>query len=485
MRDMEFMSRDLKEVLDDNLRGELPQSMSRAYRELRRWATAWGIFSARFGFLDNETLLFVAYKNWASNHKLDHTSSNRAEEMLRTVLNDCFEEICAACRSPAAVQSQQSTSPPIQIASRPAATLSNQAPNIAGQPALPIGIASRPAATVSDEASNNASEPAPPIPTVSRPKPHPNRGSEIASGPRAPKSVPHVPAATRRLRAPPVGLHSPSGRLLTERLDEQARRTIENLPPMDYDDKSILDKQSGWRHFLNGCQEFLKIDYEIWAHSAADQDKFKENVIAIVKERAERLYKDPVDDKIIYFGRVWPGEVINGGFVVGVSKPYDYDLNEFHQHGDDISSNCYGPVETPLPVESKEHCDFTKGRITVLKKTKVAINNLKPEAGEVAARIPASDEASMPKPRESSKFRTEKQAISRLRNDPKHAAIDYDLAYEDRFDGIVWTDLATFGLLETEDEDFIPMHRVRQIKRHRDGFVVWDRANKIDKTSYE
>lgn len=80
------------------------------------------------------------------------------------------------------------------------------------------------------------------------------------------------------------------------------------------------------------------------------------------------------------------------------------------------------------------------------------------------------------------RFRTAAEAISRLRHDPAHVGIEYDLGYEDRFAGLVWVGLEDWGGRVTEDEDFVPEHRIRVLKRRQDQFVVWDRENRVDRT---
>ena len=80
------------------------------------------------------------------------------------------------------------------------------------------------------------------------------------------------------------------------------------------------------------------------------------------------------------------------------------------------------------------------------------------------------------------RFRSARSAISRLRFDPKHAETEYDVGYEDRFEGIMWIALAKWGGKGTEEEDFIPEHRVKKIVRARDGVVVWDREERVDRT---
>ena len=73
------------------------------------------------------------------------------------------------------------------------------------------------------------------------------------------------------------------------------------------------------------------------------------------------------------------------------------------------------------------------------------------------------------------------QVLSRLRWDPAHASHSYEVGYLDRFEGLMWLPLEQWGK-ETEDEDFIPEHRIRIFRRvEKKGahVVVWDREKRI------
>ncbi|KAK6438907.1 3-keto-steroid reductase [Oleoguttula sp. CCFEE 5521] len=70
-----------------------------------------------------------------------------------------------------------------------------------------------------------------------------------------------------------------------------------------------------------------------------------------------------------------------------------------------------------------------------------------------------------------SKFPTASAVLSRLRWDPKYAAEHYEVGYMDRFVGLLWLPLEKWGHA-TEDEEFIPAHRIRTFRRVRDGAVV-------------
>jgi uncharacterized protein (UPF0248 family) len=80
-------------------------------------------------------------------------------------------------------------------------------------------------------------------------------------------------------------------------------------------------------------------------------------------------------------------------------------------------------------------------------------------------------------PSTGNKFPPASQVLSRLRWDPAHASYDYEVGYLDRFEGLMWLPLEQWGK-ETEDEEFIPEHRIRifrRIGKGSTGAVVWDR----------
>lgn len=83
------------------------------------------------------------------------------------------------------------------------------------------------------------------------------------------------------------------------------------------------------------------------------------------------------------------------------------------------------------------------------------------------------------------KFPPTSQALSRLRWDPAHSIYEYEVGYLDRFEGLMWLPLEQWGK-ETEDEEFIPEHRIRilrRIEKGGNGIVVWDREERICRLS--
>lgn len=81
----------------------------------------------------------------------------------------------------------------------------------------------------------------------------------------------------------------------------------------------------------------------------------------------------------------------------------------------------------------------------------------------------------------SDRFRSASQAMQRLKWDRKHQAIEYEIGYVDRFDGMMWKRLDQWQT-HTEEEDFIPEHRIWIIRRVRGHAMVWDREKRIDRT---
>jgi uncharacterized protein (UPF0248 family) len=93
----------------------------------------------------------------------------------------------------------------------------------------------------------------------------------------------------------------------------------------------------------------------------------------------------------------------------------------------------------------------------------------------------------------SKKFRPFSSALSRLLWDPVHRGLLYEVGYVDRFpsaaadeDGLLWKPLDKWQR-HTEEEDFVPEHRVRRIRRAGDlnrsaRVVVWDRKMRYDGT---
>jgi uncharacterized protein (UPF0248 family) len=71
------------------------------------------------------------------------------------------------------------------------------------------------------------------------------------------------------------------------------------------------------------------------------------------------------------------------------------------------------------------------------------------------------------------------EIVNRIKWDAKFDIADYIVVYEDRHDGMMEISVELWTRESTE-EHFIPMHRVRSIKRRSTGQTVWHREERID-----
>jgi len=80
------------------------------------------------------------------------------------------------------------------------------------------------------------------------------------------------------------------------------------------------------------------------------------------------------------------------------------------------------------------------------------------------------------------RLRSAEDVLDRLRWDPSIDLAHYTISYLERFEGIKEMPASSW-IRESTKEDFIPLHRIRHIKRTQmDGQqeIVWDRDTKID-----
>lgn len=69
--------------------------------------------------------------------------------------------------------------------------------------------------------------------------------------------------------------------------------------------------------------------------------------------------------------------------------------------------------------------------------------------------------------------------LNRLKWDGAFKSSDYIVVYEDRHAGLMERQVDAWGTESTE-ETFIPLHRVRSVKKKSTGMVVWHREERID-----
>lgn len=78
---------------------------------------------------------------------------------------------------------------------------------------------------------------------------------------------------------------------------------------------------------------------------------------------------------------------------------------------------------------------------------------------------------------------THTDVINRIIWDGNFDSQNYRIIYEDRFNGRLEVNLASWKK-DLTDEEFIPQHRILYIERKSDHEVVWDKRRRIDKVFY-
>ena len=283
---------------------------------------------------------------------------------------------------------------------------------------------------------------------------------------------------------------TPTKRLITDQLTTQARRTISTTIQRCIEmDEVNVDQAHVTKKFLQEFNHFLKIECTCWAQSPTKQAEFEDetvtnNINAVVR------YLEDVDRRPELKGvcsRLLPvpfGENAHSGsivYAIGVKRSPRATYTDA-----ELEKMCAGRI-VPNVTENVLEYDGGESLITISLARGGDFEPLLQKVIHGAATAQARDSPSastlaQEHSNSSGKFRTAAQAINRLRHDPAHGGVEYDLGYEDRFAGLVWMGLEEWGGRATEEEDFIPEHRVRQLRRRGDGVVIWDRERKVDLT---
>lgn len=258
--------------------------------------------------------------------------------------------------------------------------------------------------------------------------------------------------------------------------------------PQNYDE--------GLQRFIKSHRDFLVIDCTSWHQSTSQRPLFYEdtiprNVKAVMKFLRERYAATTTLEGPR--SRLWAVPLVENDeefqctYAVGlawISQTIDSPVGSLDYLIDGIVADIERENVLSFPADTT--------LITVAAATRADLQDLLREndARAAAAALstlslaapPAGEQTAPPGIEPGRRFRTASEAISRLRHDPAHASVEYDLAYEDRFEGLVWMGLEDWGGKETEDEDFIPAHRVRVLRRREDLHVVWNRVRRVDLT---
>lgn len=226
------------------------------------------------------------------------------------------------------------------------------------------------------------------------------------------------------------------------------------------DEMSSARLQDGFSRFVAEYTSFLKIQAECWTSNRHNRQQFWDRHLPSSLKTMQQSIPYALSP------RLWPSPV--GGSSTSESRTYILGFSSIgHLQLDSLNELPYNQAEALITVEK---CSLEELRAFVTQSERTfstptsTATDLRPSHDEIR----------------NQKFRTASSVLSRLRWDPAHTGKSYDVGYLDRFEGLKWLALDEWGKA-TEDEDFIPEHRIRQIKR-KDGVVVWDREKRFDWT---
>ena len=150
--------------------------------------------------------------------------------------------------------------------------------------------------------------------------------------------------------------------------------------------------------------------------------------------------------------------------------------------------------------KAQEQAQLTQAEADIQRYSKMpSLDRKKHISNTTAKPQPQSEESSYPpltdNPMDANKqrFRPFQEILHRLKWDPTFEIEDYVVGYLERFEGIKEMP-ATSWIRDFSDEEWIPMHRVRYVKRVQireaasqdqgpELGVVWDRDGRVDRIS--
>ncbi|KAI6841171.1 hypothetical protein KC340_g8971 [Hortaea werneckii] len=222
----------------------------------------------------------------------------------------------------------------------------------------------------------------------------------------------------------------------------------------------------GYRRFIHSAKEYVLIEFELWSPNRPARRQMQQQIPDLVKAVATHLN-----------ARVWPNplESTPGRSVFALAL---FDHREV-----------YAPSEQALPYRTRSYhylesllpYDRTGAVISLTAQTGQHLQaKYPPEQVEQPAPPTYNVVPKLPAPGQ--RFRDARSAMEFLLYGSMHANTEYEVGYHDRFEGLKWIALADWGKKGVDHEDFIPLHRIRKLRRVADGTVVWDREKRIDLT---
>ncbi|TKA31677.1 hypothetical protein B0A50_01755 [Salinomyces thailandicus] len=241
----------------------------------------------------------------------------------------------------------------------------------------------------------------------------------------------------------------------------------------------------GYNEFIATANQFFAITFESWSGDVYTREYLARRMTELRKIIASRLN-----------ARVWPTAVSR------TATSVVYLLSSLPPRFRAATRNTQVPTKDSKSVlrDIENDLEYDRGAcvVTLLEMSREDVQKAYPKQRnnvQGTEEIPvALDDVPAPQVSPSTRFRDASSVLARLRYDTKHTATafevgyldqhvptDFEIGYIDRFDGLKWIGLQDWGR-ETEEEDFIPQHRIRMVRRCKDDLVIWDREKRIDLT---
>ena len=254
------------------------------------------------------------------------------------------------------------------------------------------------------------------------------------------------------------------------------------------DEAMAVKPEQGWEQFLDKQEYFVAITAECWAPSVSKKSAFFD---AVERRLASLTHDIRRDTDLKCWWRAWPYSKCLGNSRVWVfSQPMTNGGTATEPDTVPLASKDIVRFKAEVVERVSALSESSEGILDVQICSKALVQTLTAAHLETNksthdAPLPVQPSSTANNAEKANaKFRPASAVLSRLRWDPAHTAYEYEVGYIDRFEGLKWLDLEKWDK-ETEDEDFIPEHRIRVFRRKDfvgDEAVVWDRERRIDRT---
>jgi uncharacterized protein (UPF0248 family) len=235
-----------------------------------------------------------------------------------------------------------------------------------------------------------------------------------------------------------------------------------------------LSPEQYYQKFCERYSAVILITAECWVFKR--RESFHSDLVNEISHLPERSEKNGCDLKSF---RIWPHAFRPSNdewaYVVGVQLPQSPNSSPSRSARARTSSETMGKqyltLDATVGTSAIRVCSIQEAK-ALPQRYSMITSTRELASADTHPNLPISHN-----PSTGNKFPPASQVLSRLRWDPAHASYDYEVGYLDRFEGLLWLPLEQWGK-ETEDEEFIPEHRIRifrRIGKGSTGAVVWDR----------